>query len=523
MYGATVLGVAPGHFASELARHPDTHQLPLVVDRFKEIIKAAADEDFPQDPAAQLRRAIRAVFLSWNSERAKVYRRQEHIAEDMGTAVTVQAMVYGNLGPDSGTGVAFTHDPATGREGVYGDYLPHAQGEDVVSGVRNAIPVQELERIDPASFHQLQDCLLTLTKHYRDLCDTEFTIERGTLWMLQTRIGKRTAEAAFRLAAHFIDEDVITPDEVLDRVTGEQLGQLMFPRFDTAQAGPPLAVGIPASPGAASGAAVFDSAEAVRRAGLGENVVLVRHETRPDDLAGMIAARAVLTGRGGKTSHAAVVARGMGRVCVCGTDTLTIDTSARAFTTADDTRVAEGTLISVDGSTGAVHLGELPLVESDVVRYFEYGEETTALSAAVAHALERADHARRLEVRANADTPEDAARARRFGASGIGLCRTEHMFLGERRHLIEAMILARTDADRRQSLDDLLALQRDDFTGILAAMDGLPVTIRLLDPPLHEFLPDRTELTERIATLRASGKTPDARDVHLLAAVERPR
>ncbi|MFG2859224.1 pyruvate, phosphate dikinase [Streptomyces sioyaensis] len=521
MYGVTVLDMDPDLFASELARHPDVHELPLVVDNFKEVIKTATNENFPQDPARQLQRAVHAVFRSWNGERAKIYRRREHIAEDLGTAVTVQAMVYGNLGPDSGTGVAFTHDPATGREGTYGDYLPNAQGEDVVSGVRDAVPLQELERIDPLSFQQLQDCLLALTKHYRDLCDTEFTIERGKLWMLQTRIGQRTAEAAFRIAAHFIDEDVITPDEMLGRVTGEQLGQLMFPRFDTAHAEPSLAVGIPASPGAAAGAAVFDSAEAVRRAGLGEDVVLVRRETSPDDLPGMIAARAVLTGRGGKTSHAAVVARGMGRVCVCGTETLTIDPLDRAFTAADGTRVAEGTVISVDGSTGAVYMGALPLVESDVMRYFEYGEEPTALSAAVAHALERADHARRLEVRANADTPQDAVRARRFGASGIGLCRTEHMFLGERRRLIETMILAPTDADRRQALDDLLPLQRHDFTEILAAMDGLPVTIRLLDPPLHEFLPDRTELTERIAGLRATGEEPDPHDVHLLDAVSR--
>ncbi|MGI5255952.1 pyruvate, phosphate dikinase [Streptomyces angustmyceticus] len=521
MFGSTVVGVDPHLFAAELAHHPDAPELPLVVERFKEIIRRTANEDFPQAPATQLRRAVRAVFRSWNGERAKVYRRREHIADDLGTAVTVQAMVYGNLGSDSGTGVAFTHDPATGREGLYGDYLPNAQGEDVVSGVRDAVPLRELERIDPASFHQLQRCLRTLTKRYRDMCDTEFTIERGRLWMLQTRIGKRTAEAAFLIAARFVDEGVITPDEVLDRVTGEQLGRLMFPRFDVTRTEPPLAVGIPASPGAAVGAAVFDSAEAVRRAGLGENVVLVRRETSPDDLPGMIAARAVLTGRGGKTSHAAVVARGMGRVCVCGTETLTVDPSDRAFTTADGTRVGEGTVISVDGTTGAVHLGALPLVESEVMRHFEHGGKATALGAAVAHALERADLRRRMGVRANADTPEDAARARRFGAAGIGLCRTEHMFLGARRHLIEAMVLASTDADRQQALDDLLPLQREDFTGILAAMDGLPVTIRLLDPPLHEFLPDRTALTERIATRRASGETPDPHDVRLLDAVSR--
>ncbi|MFF3744275.1 pyruvate, phosphate dikinase [Streptomyces kronopolitis] len=521
MYGATVVGVDPRLFASESAHHPQAPELPLVVQKFKDLIREAADEDFPQDPDTQLRRAVRAVFRSWNSERAKVYRRREHIAEDLGTAVTVQAMVYGNIGSDSGTGVAFTHDPATGQEGLYGDYLPNAQGEDVVSGVRDAVPLRELERIDAASFHQLQDCLLTLTKHYRDLCDTEFTIERGKLWMLQTRIGKRTAEAAFRIADHFVDEEMITPEEALGRVTGEQLGQLMFPRFDVTRTEAPLAVGIPASPGAAVGAAVFDSAEAVRRANLGENVVLVRRETSPDDLPGMIAARAVLTGRGGKTSHAAVVARGMGRVCVCGTEALTIDPSDRAFTTAHGTRVGEGTVISVDGTTGAVHLGALPLVESDVMRYFEHGEEATALGAAVAHVLERADSRRRMDVRANADTLEDAARARRFGAGGIGLCRTEHMFLGTRRHLVEELVLASTDADRQQVLEDLLPLQREDFIGILAAMDELPVTIRLLDPPLHEFLPDRTELTEHVATRRARGKPLDPHDVRLLDAVTR--
>ncbi|MFE7612301.1 pyruvate, phosphate dikinase [Streptomyces celluloflavus] len=521
MYGTTVLGLDAGLFATALAHHPRPEELPLVVAEFKDIVAKKTGEEFPQDPSEQLRRAVRAVFLSWNGERARVYRRREHIAEDLGTAVTVQTMVYGNLGLNSGTGVAFTHDPATGSPGIYGDYLPNAQGEDVVSGTRNAIPLQELERIDPVSYGQLHDCLRLLEEHYRDLCDTEFTIERGKLWMLQTRIGQRTAEAAFRIAAHLAEEEVITPNEALARVTGDQLGRLMFPRFDAGQAGPPLATGIPASPGAAVGAAVFDSAEAVRRSRLGENVVLVRRETSPDDLPGMIAASAVLTGRGGKTSHAAVVARGMGRVCVCGAEDLTVDEASRSFTSDDGTVVSEGTVISVDGTAGTVHLGALPLVESAVMRYLDGGTQTSDLSPSVARILDHADRTRRLDVRANADTPQDAARARRFGAHGIGLCRTEHMFLGERRHLVEAMILAHTDAERQQALDALLPLQRDDFTAILAAMDGLPVTIRLLDPPLHEFLPDRTELTARIAALRAFGRTPDAHELRLHDAVER--
>ncbi|MCX3061724.1 pyruvate, phosphate dikinase [Streptomyces beihaiensis] len=513
MYGSTVMGVDQAFFDEALtlfkeARgapddvHLDASDLAWLVDTYKTVIRNETGYDFPQSPAEQLRHAVLAVFRSWNAERARLYRRREHIPDDLGTAVTVQRMVFGNLGPDSGSGVAFTRDPATGRPGLYGDYLPDAQGEDVVAGIRDTVPLAELARIAPRCHTQLHDHAVTLERHYRDLCDIEFTVEHGTLWLLQTRIGKRTAEATFAIAAELVGEGLITAAEGLRRVHGEQLGRLMFPRFDTERAGAELAHGLPASPGAASGAAVFDSAEAVRRADAGEAVVLVREETSPDDLPGMVAARAVLTSRGGRTSHAAVVARGMGRVCVCGAQDITVDTARRRLTARDGTLVEEGTVISVDGSTGSVYAGEVPLVASATMRYLESGVQSDSVVSAVARALEHADSVRRLEVRANADTPQDAARARRFGAQGIGLCRTEHMFLGERRPLVERMILARTDADRAHALDALLAPQRDDFTAVLEAMDGLPVTIRLLDPPLHEFLPDRTHEVNPMLGLR---------------------
>ncbi|WP_105967641.1 pyruvate, phosphate dikinase [Streptomyces geranii] len=531
MFGSTVMGVDSSLFEDAIAdlkrKQGATNDLGLnaadlagLVGTYKKLIRRVTGEDFPQSPAEQLRRAVLAVFESWQGERARLYRRREHIPDDLGTAVNVQTMVFGNLGHDSGSGVAFTRDPATGQPGLYGDYLADAQGEDVVAGIRNTVPLTALEELDPVSYGQLRDHMGTLETHYRDLCDIEFTIERGRLWMLQTRVGKRTAEAAFAIAAELTDEKLITPDEGLARVGGDGLARLMFPRFDTSAVGEALAHGLPASPGAAVGAAVFDSAEAVRRAAAGEEVVLVRQETTPDDLPGMIAAQAVLTSRGGKTSHAAVVARGMGTVCVCGAEELTVDTAARRFTVGD-TVVEEGTVISVDGSEGAVYLGAAPLVDSAVMRYFETGEKSAGLVEAVARAMERADGARRLEVRANADTPEDAARARRFGAQGVGLCRTEHMFLGERRKLVEAMILAADETERERALSALLPLQRRDFVGILEAMDGLPVTIRLIDPPLHEFLPDRTALAVRIAAAEARGDRPDPHDAELLAAVNR--
>ncbi|MFJ4648020.1 pyruvate, phosphate dikinase [Streptomyces bobili] len=535
MFGTTVMGVDASHFERAIALlkdvravpddvHLDAGDLAQLVETYKNLIHLETGEYFPQSPAEQLRRAVLAVFQSWNGERARLYRRREHIPDGLGTAVNVQRMVFGNLGPDSGSGVAFTRDPATGRPGLYGDYLANAQGEDVVAGIRNTVPLDELGRLNPDAFARLRAHMETLERHYRDLCDIEFTVERGTLWMLQTRVGKRTAEAAFAIAAALADEGLITPDNGLARVNGESLARLMFPRFDVSASGDPLAHGIPASPGAAVGAAVFDSAEAVRRAAAGEKVVLVRQETTPDDLPGMIAAQAVLTSRGGKTSHAAVVARGMGKVCVCGAEELSVDLGGRRFTTPDGTVVEEGTVLSVDGTAGAVYAGPVALIDSAVMRFLEDGradEGAAGVVDGVARALRRADAVRRLEVRANADTPEDAARARRFGAQGIGLCRTEHMFLGDRRKLVEEMILARTDAERDRALAALLPLQREDFTRILEAMDGLPVTIRLLDPPLHEFLPDHTELAVRIASAEARGDLPDAHDVELLTAVNR--
>ncbi|MBL1067730.1 pyruvate, phosphate dikinase [Streptomyces sp. 7-21] len=544
MFGKTVLGIDGGLFEERLeaarratgaATDADLNASHLrgVVSRFKDLVREQTGADFPQDPRAQLDAAIRAVFDSWNGERARVYRRQERIPDDLGTAVNVVAMVFGNTGPDSGTGVAFTRDPATGRQGVYGDYLPNAQGEDVVAGIRNTVPLAELERLDKAAYDELLRAMTLLERHYRDLCDIEFTIERGKLWLLQTRVGKRTAVAAFRIACQLLDEGLIDEREALSRVTGGQLAQLMFPRFggNAGATAPLLATGVPASPGAAVGAAVFDSATAVARARDGERVILVRRETNPDDLDGMLAAEGILTSRGGKTSHAAVVARGMGKTCVCGAEALDVDTEHRMLTTADGTVVREGDVLSVDGTTGRVWAGALPVEPSAVMRYFDSGgttgpDGTTGTGgtgsaddetvAAVHRLLTLADRARGLAVRANADTPEDAARARRFGAEGIGLCRTEHMFLGERRALVERLILAGADdAEREAALADLLPLQRRDFTALLEAMDGLPVTIRLLDPPLHEFLPDLTELSVRVA-LR-----PTEHDRRLLAAVRR--
>jgi pyruvate,orthophosphate dikinase len=464
---------------------------------------------------------VKAVFNSWNSDRAVLYRRQERIPADLGTAVSVVAMVFGNLGDDSGTGVAFTRDPGSGARGVYGDYLTNAQGEDVVAGIRNTVPLQDLESIDKASYDQLMSIMTTLENHYRDLCDIEFTVERGKLWMLQTRVGKRTAGAAFRIATQLVDEGVIDLDEALTRVTGGELARLMFPAFDTSGDVTLITTAISASPGAAVGRAVFDSATAVAWAAAGESVILVRRETNPEDLHGMIAAQGVLTSRGGKTSHAAVVARGMGKTCVCGAEALEVDTAGKKFTAPDGTEVNQGDVISIDGTSGAVYLGEIPVSASNVVQYFE-GElapDADALVAAVHELMTHADAARRLGVRANADNGPDCARARRFGARGVGLVRTEHMFLGERRQLVEDLILAGTDdVARRAALNALEPLQRGDFTEILEAMDGLPVTIRLIDPPLHEFLPDFTELSVKVAL---AGDKATAKDQQLLEAVHR--
>ncbi|GAA3174774.1 pyruvate, phosphate dikinase [Streptomyces ramulosus] len=536
MFGKTVLDVDGDLFeeALEDAKQAkgvtvdvdlDAGDLKTLVEQFKGIVAKETGRDFPQDPREQMDLAVRAVFDSWNTDRAKLYRRQERIPGDLGTAVNVCSMVFGNLGPDSGTGVAFTRDPASGHQGVYGDYLQNAQGEDVVAGIRNTVPLADLEQIDKASYDQLMQIMETLETHYKDLCDIEFTIERGKLWMLQTRVGKRTAGAAFRIATQLVDQGLIDEAEALQRVNGAQLAQLMFPRFDLGAKADTIGRGIAASPGAAVGKAVFDSYTAVKWSRSGEKVILIRRETNPDDLNGMIAAEGILTSRGGKTSHAAVVARGMGKTCVCGAEELEVDTKRRRMTTQDGVVVEEGDTVSIDGSTGKVYVGEVPVVPSPVVEYFEGrmhagADDADELVKAVHRIMAYADRVRRLRVRANADNAEDAARARRFGAQGIGLCRTEHMFLGERREMVERLILADTDADRDAALEQLLPLQKADFIELFESMDGLPVTVRLLDPPLHEFLPDITELSVRVALAEAR-KDANENDLRLLQAVHK--
>jgi pyruvate, orthophosphate dikinase len=530
MFGRTVLGIDERRFADVLATaeandaHLSASALRSLVASFKQIVLEETGREFPQDPREQLALAVRAVFNSWNTERAALYRRREGIGENLGTAVNVMAMVFGNKGTNSGTGVAFTRDPASGRRGLYGDYLPDAQGEDVVSGSRNAFPIAELERLDPDSYKQLLHNAEILEHQYRDLCDIEFTIENGKLWMLQTRVGKRTPAAAFRIACQLVEEGAIDLDEALRRVSGRELAQLMFPQFAPTSETVRLTTGVNASPGAAVGAAVFDSETAVQRAEAGESVILVRRETTPDDLAGIVAAKGVLTTRGGKTAHAAVVARGMGKPCVCGAEELTIEEDPVRLTAAG-VSIGEGTVISIDGTTGAVYLGEVPVQAAPVVRYFE-GEvdpkaaDTDPLVRAVDLLVRHADAVRRMDVRANADTPADARRARRYGAHGIGLCRTEHMFLGERRTFVERLVIANDESEREAALAALLPLQRADFVDIFTEMPDVPVTIRLIDPPLHEFLPDRQAVAVRVALARAAGNV-DEHDVVLLAALDR--
>jgi pyruvate,orthophosphate dikinase len=532
MFGSTVLGIEGEVFAHELdelkERRGTTEDTDLGVDdlselvaSYKELIEKHAGRPFPQDPREQMDLAVRAVFDSWNTERAVLYRRQEQIPDDLGTAVNIQAMVFGNRGLTSGSGVCFTRDPASGAQGEYGDYLQNAQGEDVVAGIRNTVSLADLGEIDKAAHDELLAIMKKLEQHYRDMCDIEFTIERGKLWMLQTRVGKRTPEAAFRIAVRMAEEGLIDYDEALDRVTGAQLAQLMFPRFDEKADRELIAKGMNASPGAAVGKVVFDSDTAVEWADRGDDVILVRKETNPDDLRGMVVAKGILTSRGGKTSHAAVVARGMGRTCVCGVEALDVDVENRRMTVRGGPTLDEGDVVSIDGTTGEVFAGAVPVADSSVVRYFE-GDDVAAdeIVSAVADLIERADTGRRLRVRANADTVEDARRARRFGAEGIGLCRTEHMFLGERRQLVENLVVAETGEDQERALSELLPLQRQDFIEILEAMDGLPVTIRLIDPPLHEFLPDITELSVQVA-LEDERDKPDSRHAKLLEAVRR--
>jgi pyruvate,orthophosphate dikinase len=541
MFGETVLGVDGERFSEALEEVKsgkgtkndldlDENDWRSLVDRYKAVVREDTGRDFPQDPREQLDLSIRAVFDSWNGERARLYRRQERIPGDLGTAVSVCSMVFGNLSMDSGTGVAFTRDPGSGDQGVYGDYLQNAQGEDVVAGIRNTVPLTDLEDLDKASYDQLMDIMSTLERHYLDLCDIEFTIERGKLWMLQTRVGKRTAGAAFRIATQLVDEGLIDLDEALTRVTGAQLAQLMFPRFDSDAERDQIAKGANASPGAAVGKVVFDSKTAQEAANRGEDVILVRRETTPDDLQGMIAAKGILTELGGRTSHAAVVARGMGKTCVSGAG-ITVDIKAKTITPDDGgDPVNEGDVLSIDGSTGAIYRGEVPVVPSAVVQYFEgeidveagTGDEAADdLVRSVHRLITHADEVRRLGVRTNADTADDSARARRFGAQGIGLCRTEHMFLGDRRQLVEDLILAEGDEGVAAALDALRPLQRDDFIDIFTAMDGQPVTVRLIDPPLHEFLPSLEEMSVRVAVAEAKGEAPNDKEIALLAAVRR--
>ena len=539
MYGKTVLEIDGHKFASELDKSKvaqavaNDHELSVeslikLVDRFKVIIEEESGKPFPQDPREQMDQSMRAVFNSWNTDRAKLYRRRERIADDLGTAVNIGTMVFGNMGEDSGTGVCFTRDPATGELGAYGDYLQNAQGEDVVSGIRNTLSLEDLGRLHPEIFSELRAIMFKLETHYRDLCDIEFTVERGKLWILQTRVGKRTASAAFRIAMQLVDEHIITMDEALLRVNGSQLAQLMFPQFDMQGAPSAITKGMAASPGAAVGKAVFDSETATAWAEKGEKVILLRRETNPDDLAGMIASVGILTSRGGKTSHAAVVARGMGKTAVCGAEEMNVNEKEK-FALVGNLRINEGDFISIDGSSGEVFSAELPVEPSTVVRYLIEGitsatdgkdEGVRDLIKSVDRLLRHADRRRKLSVRANADTDVDAAVARQFGAQGIGLCRTEHMFLGDRRVLIERVILAKSPEQREEALAALLPLQREDFTNILKEMDGYTTTIRLLDPPLHEFLPDLGDLKVKTALARERNQVIES-DEELLHEVEK--
>lgn len=450
---------------------------------------------FPQDPDTQLRLAIEAVFGSWNNPRATLYRKQNKIADDLGTAVNVQAMVFGNKGETSATGVAFTRNPANGEKEFYGDYLVNAQGEDVVAGIRNTSPIAELKHVEglQEAGAELEEVFVTLENHYRDMCDIEFTIEQGKLWMLQTRVGKRTAAAALHIAIEMVKEGLITKEEAVCRVDPEQLDQLLHPQFDKSAEYDVLARGLNASPGAAVGEAVFSAADAVAAEAAGRKCVLVRWETNPDDLAGMIAAEGILTSHGGKTSHAAVIARGMGAPCVCGVEALKIDAEKKeAVVAGTDVVIREGDMISIDGTTGIVVLGAVELVMPE-------------LSGDLDVILEWADEFRRLGVRANADNPADAELSRSFGAEGIGLDRTEHMFLGDRKQIIQTFILNEDEAVREAAVNDLFEAQTGDFYGMFKAMDGLPVIVRLLDPPLHEFLESPRALDVEIAKLEAAG------------------
>ena len=514
MFGAVVLGIADEAFEDPLEAYKhskgykmDTEltadDLKELVKQFKVTVRQHMGFDFPQDPIEQLRLATEAVFKSWNGKRAIDYRRAEGIPDNLGTAVNIVTMVFGNMGMDSGTGVAFTRNPATGERKLYGDYLLNAQGEDVVAGIRNTDPVQKMGETLPAAYEEFLKICVILEKHYKDMQDMEFTIERGRLWMLQTRNGKRTASAAVRVAVEMVAEGLITKEEALLRVTPKQVDALLHPQFnDTAKKtakkeGRFFASGVNASPGAAVGQIYFDADTTERMAKeSGQAVIMVRPFTKPDDVHGMLAAKGILTSEGGATSHAAVVARQFGVPCVVGASVVKIDLERRVMRVGD-VEVKEGEWISVDGGTGEVYLGKLELT----VPNLEEQKELMTL-------LQWADEASRLQVWANADYPKDARRARSYGAKGIGLCRTEHMFFETvRLPIVQRMILAETSAERTAALDELLPYQRADFDGLFEAMDGYPVIIRLIDPPLHEFMPDEEKLLEEVIAMRIKGET----------------
>jgi len=504
MYGGVVDGIDGERFEDELSKLKEkrgaaqdldlsAEDLADLVETFKRLYEDETGGPFPQDARDQLARAVRAVFESWDNPRAQVYRRAHHIADDLGTAVNVVQMVFGNKGERSGTGVAFTRDPSTGEPGLYGEFLPDAQGEDVVSGVRTPQPLAEMQKTLPGAFEQLVETMARIEEHYRDMQDIEFTVEDDRLYLLQTRSAKRTAAAALKSAADMVDEGLISREDAVARIDPDQLDQLLHPMIDPAADVEVVARGLNASPGAASGTIVFDADTAAER-GQTEDVILVRWETTPDDIHGMIAAKGILTAHGGMTSHAAVVARGMGKPCVAGCEALSVDAQAKRASL-NGHELGEEDVITIDGGTGRVILGPVDLVPPQINEDFEM-------------ILGWADALRRLRVRANADTPEDAAKAREFGAQGIGLCRTEHMFMAEDRlPVVREMIMASGEDERRAALEKLLPHQQADFEGIFEAMAGLPVTIRLLDPPLHEFLPPLEEakderMRERIRALR---------------------
>jgi pyruvate,orthophosphate dikinase len=497
MYGNVVLGVEHDRFEQILAEAKrsagvtadnelDATELRDVVDAYRSLVARESAAQFPEDPIEQLWGAVEAVFRSWRNPRAQAYRQATGIPHDIGTAVSVQTMVYGNSGPNSGTGVAFTRNPANGEPVLFGEFLVNAQGEDVVAGIRDPLSIEAMKGTFPESFEQLVQTAGRLEDHYLEMQDLEFTVEDGTLYLLQTRRGERTARAAVRIAVDMASEGLIDRQEALRRVDAATLEQVMHPMVDPEAEYTPLAVGNPASPGAASGTVVFTSDEAVELAEAGESVILVRTETSPDDFAGMVAAQAIVTTRGGKASHAAVVARGMGKCCVVGTRELEIDEEA-GIARANGRVVRRGDWITVDGASGEIIEGRIPTVQPKPGEYFD-------------RLMEWADEYRRLRVRTNADSPADAERAREFGAEGIGLCRTEHMFFGDERiDAVREMILASDTEQRREALANLLPMQQHDFEGIFRAMDGLPVTVRLLDPPLHEFLPAEAEEVSRLA------------------------